>query len=85
MAAVEFKLQHESEQDEAGGRRTVQAEIAAIAFETQAKLLSGRPLGSPVKVQGFLGAKSKRSKKLVLHVTNIEFIEGEQDAAAAQR
>ena len=85
VAAVEFKLAHESQQDEAGGKRTIQAEVNAIAFETQAKLLSGRPLGSPVKVQGFLGAKGKRSKRLVLHVTNIEFTEGEQDAAAAQR
>ena len=85
MAAVEFKLGHESEQDEASGKRTIQAEVSAIAFETQAKLLSGCPLGSPVKVQGFLGAKSKRSKRLVLHVTNIEFIEGETNATAAQR
>jgi hypothetical protein len=59
--------------------------VNAIAFETQAKLLMGRPLGSPLKVQGFLGAKSKRSKRLILHVTNIEFIEGENHAAAAQR
>ena len=85
MAAVEFRLGHESEQDEAGGRRTIQAEVSAVAFETQAKLLAGRPLGSSVKVEGFLGAKSRRSKRLVLHVTNIEFIEGEQHAAAAQR
>ena len=85
VAAVEFKLAHESEQDEAGGRRSIRAEIGAIAFETQAKLLAGRPLGSSVRVQGFLGAKSKRSKRLVLHVTNIEFIEGETHAAAAQR
>ena len=85
VAAVEFRLAHQSEQDEAGGKRTIQAEVGAIAFETQAKLLAGRPLGSAVKVQGFLGAKSKRSKKLVLHVTNIEFIEGETHAAAAQR
>jgi len=28
-------------------------------------------------LQGFLAAKSNRSKKLVLHVTDIEFIEGE--------
>lgn len=82
---MEFKLAHQSEQGEAGGRRTVQAEVSAIAFETQAKLLTGLPLGSPLKVQGFLGAKSKRSKRLVLHVTNIEFIEGERHAAAAQR
>jgi primosomal replication protein N len=85
VAAVEFRLGHESEQDEAGARRSIQAEIAAIAFETQAKLLTGRPLGSPVRVQGFLGARSRRSRRLVLHVTSIEFIEGEQHAAAAQR
>jgi primosomal replication protein N len=85
VAALEFRLCHESEQDEAGGKRAIQAEVNAIAFETQAKLLTGRPLGSPVRVEGFLGAKSKRSKRLVLHVTNIEFIEGEKDAPAAQR
>ena len=76
VAAVEFKLAHESEQDEAGGRRKVQAEIEAVAFETEARLIAGRPLGSEVRLQGFLSAKSKRSKKLVLHVTNIEFVEG---------
>ena len=85
VAALEFKLGHESEQDEAGARRTIQAEVSAIAFETQAKLLAGSSLGVGLRIQGFLGAKSKRSKRLVLHVTNIEFIEGEQHAAAAQR
>jgi primosomal replication protein N len=85
VAAVEFKLAHESEQDEAGARRKIRAEISAIAFETQAKLLAGLPLGAPVRIQGFLGARSKRSKRLILHVTNIEFIEGETHAAAAQR
>ncbi len=59
------------------------AEIGAIAFETQAKLLADRPLGSEMKLQGFLAAKSKRSKKLLLHVTNIEFKEGEADASTS--
>ena len=54
----------------------MQAEIGAIAFETEARLIAGRPLGSEVKLAGFLSAKSKRSKKLVLHVTNVEFVEG---------
>jgi primosomal replication protein N len=54
----------------------VSAEVAAVAFEAQARLLASRPLGSGVKLAGFLAAKSKRSKRLVLHVTNIEF-EGE--------
>jgi primosomal replication protein N len=77
IAAVEFKLRHESELDEAGKSRKVEAEIAGIAFETQAKLLANMKLNSGLKLQGFLAAKSKRSKKLVLHVTNVEFIEGE--------
>ncbi|HYI87696.1 MAG TPA: primosomal replication protein N [Burkholderiales bacterium] len=85
VAAVEFKLGHESEQDEAGGKRSIQAEVAAIAFETHARLIASAQLGMTLKVRGFLAAKSKRSKRLVLHATNIEFIEGETNAAAAQR
>jgi primosomal replication protein N len=76
VAALEFKLAHESEQDEAGGKRKVQAEISAIAFEAEARLIVGRPLGCEVRLEGFLSAKSKRSKRLMLHVTNIEFVEG---------
>ena len=86
---MEFKLRHESEQPEAGRPRKVEAEIGGIAFEAQARLLAGAQLNTGLKLQGFLGARSKRSKKLVLHVTNIEFIEVEgketQDAPAAQR
>ncbi len=85
MAAVEFKLGPQSEQDEAGAKRSIQAEVAAIAFETHARLIAGANLGTNLKVQGFLAAKSKRSKRLILHVTNIEFIEGETNATAAQR
>jgi primosomal replication protein N len=85
VAAVEFKLGHQSEQDEAGVRRSIQAEVSAIAFETHARLIAGATLGMNLKVQGFLAAKSKRSKRLILHVTNIEFIEGETNATAAQR
>ena len=69
-------MAHESRQDEAGGDREVRAEIGAIAFEAQAKLLAARPLGSEMKLQGFLATRSKRSKRLILHVTNIEFMEG---------
>jgi primosomal replication protein N len=58
----------------------VQAEIGAIAFEAQARLIAGRALGSEMRLQGFLSAKSKRSKKLMLHVTDIEFVEGAGNA-----
>ena len=76
IPVVEFKLDHESEQDEAGTKRKVKAEINAVAFEAQARLISKIKLNSDLKVKGFLSAKTKRSKRLVLHVTNIEFSEG---------
>jgi primosomal replication protein N len=62
---------------EAGTKRQVSAELPAIAFDAQARLLAGVPLERALDVQGFLCAKSRRSKKLVLHATHIEFIEGE--------
>jgi primosomal replication protein N len=77
IPAVEFKLRHESQVEEAGSRRAVDAEIGAIAFHAQARLIAAARLMSGVKLEGFLAAKSKRSKKLVLHVTHIEFVEGE--------
>jgi len=73
---IELKLEHDSEQAEAGGRRTVKAEIPAVAFQAQAQLLAKTPMHTDVRLEGFLSARSKRSKKLVLHVTNIEFNEG---------
>jgi primosomal replication protein N len=76
VAAIEFRLRHQSEQDEAGTRRRVEAEVSAIAFQAQARLLAGAKLGSALTARGFLAAKSARSKRLVLHVTNIEFMEG---------
>ena len=75
---VEFKLAHESEQAEAGGRRKVKAELAAVAFEAQARLIAGAAIGRRMKLDGFMSAKSARSKKLVLHVTHIEFRESEK-------
>jgi primosomal replication protein N len=74
---IEFRLRHESELVESGAKRQVSAEIPAIAFDVQARLLAGCALDRSLHVEGFLCAKSRRSKKLVLHATNIEFIEGE--------
>jgi primosomal replication protein N len=79
---VEFKVRHESEVSEAGSKRTVQAELPAIAFESLARVIAQSQLGLQANLSGFIGAKSKRSRKLVLHVTNIEFFEGGANASA---
>jgi primosomal replication protein N len=74
---IEFRLRHESTAQEASTERQVNAEIPAIAFDVQARLLAGCALDRALRVAGFLAAKSRRSKKLVLHATHIEFAEGE--------
>ena len=74
VPVVEFRLKHESERAEAGTKRRVQAELDAIAFQAQARLLAASALGRPLKAEGFLCVKNRRSRKPVLHVTHIEFI-----------
>ncbi|MGH6630153.1 MAG: primosomal replication protein N [Burkholderiales bacterium] len=74
VPVVEFRLKHASERAEAGAKRQVHAEIDAVAFEAQARLLAASALGRPLKAEGFLCAKNRRSRKPVLHVTHIEFI-----------
>ena len=56
VPAVEFRLRHESERDEAGAKRRVNAEIAGIAFEAQARLLAKASLNTEIKLHGFLAA-----------------------------
>ena len=77
VPVIDFRLRHESRRTEAGAERAVSAELEAIAFEAQANLMSGAAPGSPLRLEGFLCAKSRRSKKLVLHATHIEFVEGD--------
>jgi primosomal replication protein N len=76
VPVLEFRLRHDSERVEAAARRKVSAEVEAVAFEAQARLLAAGALGRQLKAEGFLCAKSRRSRKPVLHVTNIEFLEG---------
>lgn len=77
VPVVKFRLQHDSTQAEAGAERKVSCEIAAVAFEREALLLATAKLGSDVKVTGFLAAKSRTSRSVVLHATEVEFKEGD--------
>ncbi|MEO8204478.1 MAG: primosomal replication protein N [Betaproteobacteria bacterium] len=76
LPAVEFRILHESAQREAGSERKVRAEMPAVAFDILARQVAAAGVGSALRAQGFLAAKSQRSAKVVLHVTNIEFMEG---------
>ena len=70
---LKFRLAHESTQDEAGTTRKVSCEIAAVAFDREARLLSSAPLGTTMTITGFLDRRGRSSRQLVLHAAHIEF------------
>lgn len=59
---------------EAGLEREVQCEVPFVLLGDQAGLLAQAPLGSELRLVGFLAARSLRSRQTVLHVTEFEFL-----------
>jgi primosomal replication protein N len=70
---LKFRIEHESSQTEGGTSRRVNCEVAGVAFDREAKLLSSAQLGSPLTISGFLDRKGRSMHQLVLHATHIEF------------
>ena len=79
VPVMECVIGHQSEQVEAGSARRVECEIQAIGLGESAKWLQAATPGVTVHLTGFLAAKSQHSKQLRLHVTTIEFVEGNQN------
>lgn len=76
----EARVGHASEVIEAGTARQVELEIAVVALGDSAKWLNTAALGSGLRIDGFLAARSRNSRQAVLHVNTIEFIEGNENA-----
>ena len=73
---LRFRIEHQSEQAEAGEKRRVNCEVTGVAFQREAKLLSSAALGSQLTISGFLDRKGRSKHQLVLHATHIEFETG---------
>jgi primosomal replication protein N len=65
-------LKHDSKQEQAGGQRQVEFEIAAIAAGEISKRFLGIELGVSMIFTGFLARKNRNSKSLVFHVTEFQ-------------
>ena len=76
IPALNFRIAHVSEQIEAATRRSVECEMQALALGQMALLLAGAKPGDQLRLTGFLAAKSLKSRTPVLHVNEIEFLEG---------
>ncbi|CAG0989871.1 Primosomal replication protein N [Burkholderiales bacterium] len=72
LAAIDAVLLHRSEQPEAGGRRRVECEIAAVAFGGVAEAIAKLPVGSAVRCEGFVARRWRTGLTLALHIDRIE-------------
>jgi len=67
LPALNFRLEHESEVLEAGGKRTVKVAMKAVAFGTLAERLAKQAIGSVWSFSGFL-ASARQGKSVVFHI-----------------
>ena len=85
VPVVSCVLEHESRQLENGIEREVSCELPAVVLGDLARQMGAAGCGWKLEATGFLAAKSKRSKAPVLHVTNIEFLEGIDNGIQTER
>ena len=71
---MEVRIDHESEQDQAGQIRQVKASIKAVAFGVMADRLRAVDLGQTIEITGFL-ANSKNGKVPVLHMQDFSVVQ----------
>ena len=72
LPALNLKLEHESEVQEAGQTRQVKVAMKSVAFESLAERLARQPVGSKWRFKGFL-ASQRNGKGVVFHIQ--EFIQ----------
>ncbi len=72
---LEFRLNHRSQQSEAGTEREVQCEMAVMAMGEVARELSEMKNGQLIAVQGFLSRRNRNSDYPVLHVNKFRKIQ----------
>lgn len=76
VPVVECLLAHRSRQWEAGVEREVSCELKAVAVGELARLMAAAAPGTDLRVEGFIAARSLKSRSPVLHLNTVEFLEG---------
>jgi len=76
VAVAEASFRHEEAVIEAGVERQLGFEFAAIALGPVAMALEREPLGKLLEVSGFIAPRSRRSTRLIVHITEYKSIEG---------
>ncbi|MEX8191324.1 primosomal replication protein N [Comamonas guangdongensis] len=71
LPALDVRIEHSSQHQEAGNLRNVTASVKAVAFGSLAEKLARQAPGSQWTFQGFL-ATPRNTKMLVLHIQDIQ-------------
>ncbi len=74
IPAVECMLRHASTQEEAGGERKVECELAAVAFGEPARSLARLPNGTALRCRGFLARRYRTGITVAMHVNEFELL-----------
>ncbi len=75
-AVLAFSVTHQSSQMEAGSARDVSFEAQCVAIGEVARRLEPLATGTRIEIEGFLAARSRQSRSLVLHVNEFSLIRG---------
>ena len=71
LPALNIRLEHESEIQEAGQPRQVKATLKAVAFGAVAERLAQQAIGSAWRLNGFL-ATPRNGKHVVFHIQEFQ-------------
>ena len=71
LPALNMRLEHESDIQEAGQTRQVKAAVKAVAFGATAERLVSQAIGSTWKFNGFL-ATPRNGKHVVFHIQEFQ-------------
>jgi primosomal replication protein N len=74
VAVLQAGLQHDGAVAEAGVERQLNFELEAMAVGEAATRLDRMALGAELDISGFLAPRSKRSRSLMLHVTEFKSV-----------
>lgn len=76
IAVLEASFKHEGSVTEATAERKLAFEFSVIALGAVAQALDREPLGKPMILEGFIAPRTRRSTRLVMHITEYKASEG---------
>jgi primosomal replication protein N len=74
LPALDLRLEHESDLEEAGQKRQVKAALKAVALGALAERIGRQPVGSFWRFSGFL-ATPRNGKHVVLHIQEFQSVQ----------